>query len=88
MLRMSIHYRYDSPGFLLYSAPMGKKVKIVVDVTERGRAGGHATAANRTPTERSEAARAAVKARWEAYYRANPDKLKARKPRKRAAKKK
>jgi general stress protein YciG len=41
---------------------MGKKV--VVDVTELGRAGGKATAANRTPEERSEAARKAVQARW------------------------
>lgn len=47
---------------------MGKKVKVtitrVVDVTEMGRLGGQATAANRTAKERSEAARKAVQARW------------------------
>jgi len=45
---------------------MGKKVTVtrVIDVTELGRAGGHATAAARTPEERSEAARKAVNARW------------------------
>jgi hypothetical protein len=43
---------------------MGRKVKVVVDVTELGRLGGTATAANRTPEERSEAARKAVTARW------------------------
>jgi hypothetical protein len=41
---------------------MGKKV--VVDVTELGRAGGRARAANMTAEERSAAARAAVQARW------------------------
>jgi hypothetical protein len=30
---------------------MGRKVKVVVDVTELGRLGGNATAANRTPEE-------------------------------------
>lgn len=48
---------------------MGKKIKVtivrMVDVTEMGRLGGRATAANRTPEERSEAARHAVMARWE-----------------------
>jgi len=60
---------------------MGKKVKVtrVVDVTELGRAGGHATAANRTPEERKAAARVAIEARWAAYYKLHPEKLKAKK---------
>jgi hypothetical protein len=59
---------------------MGKKVTVtrVFDVTELGRAGGRATAANRTPQERKQASQSAAKARWEAYYAANPDKLKAK----------
>ena len=55
---------------------MGKKIKI--DVTELGRAGGRATAAARSPQERKAAASVAIKARWDAYYAANPDKLKAK----------
>ena len=55
---------------------MGKKVKVtitrVIDVTELGRAGGKATAANRTPQERSEAARNAVNARWAGHVAKRP----------------
>jgi hypothetical protein len=59
---------------------MGKKVKVtrIVDVTEIGRLGGAATAANRTPKERSDAAREAVQARWAGYYAEHPEKLKTR----------
>jgi len=57
---------------------MGRKVKVIVDVTELGRRGGQATAANRTPEERAAAARAAINARWDAYYAAHPEKLKAK----------
>ena len=57
---------------------MGRKVKLIVDVTELGRRGGRATAATRTPEERQIAARSAVEARWAAYYAANPDKLQAK----------
>ena len=46
---------------------MGKKITRVIDVTEMGRKGGAATAASRTPEERSEAARKAIQARWEKY---------------------
>jgi hypothetical protein len=60
---------------------MGKKVRVIVDVTELGRLGGAATAANRTPAERQEAARNAIQARWDAYYAANPEKLKAKQQR-------
>lgn len=59
---------------------MGTKVTRVIDVTELGRAGGKATAANRTPKERSAAARIAIKARWEAYYAAHPEKVKTKRP--------
>jgi hypothetical protein len=60
---------------------MGRKVKVtrVIDVTELGRAGGRATAANRTPEERRAAARAAVQARWAAYYKLHPEKFKSKK---------
>jgi hypothetical protein len=51
---------------------LGKIVK--VDVTEIGRLGGLATAANRDADERSEAARRAVQARWKAYYADHPEK--------------
>jgi hypothetical protein len=68
---------------------MGKKVRIshVVDVTELGRAGGKATAANRTPAERKQAARKAIRARWHAYYKAHPEKLKAKLERSKSKKK-
>lgn len=57
---------------------MGRKVKLIVDVTELGRLGGKATAANRTSEERKDAARSAVEARWAAYYAAHPEKLQAK----------
>jgi hypothetical protein len=59
---------------------MGKKIQVTrtIDVTELGRAGGKATAANRTEKQRKAAARAAVKARWDAYYKAHPEKVKTK----------
>jgi len=57
---------------------MGKKVTRIIDVTELGRAGGRATAANRTAKQRSAAAREAVQARWAAYYSAHPEKAKTK----------
>ena len=59
---------------------MGKKVKVtrIVDVTEMGRAGGNARAANLSDSELSAAGSKAVNARWAAYYKAHPDKLKAK----------
>jgi hypothetical protein len=57
---------------------MGKKIKVVVDVTELGRAGGRATAAARTPEERKAAAKTAVEARWRAYYKLHPEKVKTK----------
>ena len=61
---------------------MGKKIRMVrvIDVTEMGRAGGKATAARRTPEERSRAASAAVQARLTAYYRKHPEKLTTKRP--------
>jgi hypothetical protein len=55
---------------------MGKKIKVILDVTELGRAGGRARAANMTPEERREASRKAVQARWERYYKEHPEKRK------------
>lgn len=50
---------------MLRSLPMGKK--ILIDVSERGRAGGKARAKNMSDTEKSDAARKAVTARWNKY---------------------
>lgn len=58
---------------------MGRKVTI--DVTESGRKGGKARAANLSAEELTAGARTAVKARWEKYYREHPEKLKVRKER-------
>ena len=66
---------------MVYSATMGKKIKVIVDVEELGRKGGLATAASRTPAERKKAARRAIEARWKAYYEANPEQLKAKQER-------
>ena len=65
---------------------MGKKVRVVrvVDVTELGRKGGRATAAKRTPEQRKAAAQLAIKARWDAYYKAHPERLEAKRLLKRA----
>lgn len=69
---------------VLYLAPMSKekeeskKIKVtrIIDVIAMGRAGGKATAASRTPKERLAAARKAIKARWDKYYKDHPEKLK------------
>ncbi len=63
----------------------GKTVTVRVHVTENGRKGGIATAANRTPEERAAAAAAAATARWAKYYREHPEKLKAKRARKKKA---
>lgn len=60
---------------------MGRKVKIIVDVTEIGRKGGQARAANLTDKELADSARTASKARWEQYYKDHPEKFKARQER-------
>ena len=60
---------------------MGRKVKVIVDVTELGRKGGHARAANLTDKELADSARITSKARWEQYYLDHPEKLEARKER-------
>jgi hypothetical protein len=57
---------------------MGKKIRITLDVTELGRAGGHARAAALTDDQLSAAGRNAVNARWDAYYKAHPEKLSAK----------
>ena len=63
------------------SLAMGKK--ILIDVTERGRAGGKARRDNMSPEDRSTAARKAVNARWDAV-RAKAAKRKPRSRRKAA----
>jgi hypothetical protein len=55
---------------------MGRKITITIDVDKLSRAGGHARAASMTPEARSESARNAVQARWDAYYKAHPEKKK------------
>jgi hypothetical protein len=51
---------------------------ITVDTAKIGRKGGLARAANLSAKEMKEANRNAALARWDAYYAANPDKLKAK----------
>jgi hypothetical protein len=55
---------------------MGKK--ITIDVTELGRAGGKARAANLSEDELSAAGTKAISARWKKYYAEHPEKLKAK----------
>jgi len=57
---------------------MGRKIKVTmtVDVDKLSRAGGRARALALSPEERKEAARKAVQARWDAYYKAHPEKRK------------
>jgi hypothetical protein len=59
---------------------MGKKVRVtrIVDVTEMGRAGGHARAASLSEAELSAAGSKAIAARWDKYYKLHPEKLKAK----------
>jgi hypothetical protein len=60
---------------------MGKKkitITVVMDPVELGSLGGSARAANLSAEELSEASRHASNARWQAYYAAHPDKLRAK----------
>jgi hypothetical protein len=54
---------------------MAKKNQAAVSL---GRKGGHARATAHSAEELSEAGRAAINARWDAYYKLHPDKLKAK----------
>ena len=51
---------------------------ITIDTVKTGRMGGNARAANLSAKERSASASEAAHARWNAYYAANPEKLKAK----------
>ena len=55
-----------------------KKRRTLVDVAEIGSLGGSARAANLSQNELREASRKASNARWDAYYAAHPEKLKAK----------
>jgi hypothetical protein len=55
-----------------------KKAGTLVDTAAIGSLGGAARAANMSAKERQQSARNAIKARWEAYYQAHPEKLQAR----------
>jgi len=57
---------------------VGKKKRTLVDVAEIGSLGGSARAANLSPEQRKAAAMKAINARWDAYYKAHPEKLKAK----------
>ena len=59
----------------------GKKKRTLIDVAKIGRLGGSARAAKLSLAELQEASRLASNARWEAYYAAHPEKLKARQER-------
>jgi hypothetical protein len=62
----------------------------MIDTAKIGRKGGNARAANLSDEELSESASAAARARWAAYYKLHPDKLKTKmaKAKKTAKKKK
>ena len=67
--------QYEGARYILcYVA--GKKV--FVDVAKAGRLGGKARAERLSQQELSDAGRRAVETRWEAYYKAHPEKLKAK----------
>lgn len=53
----------------------------LIDTAEIGKKGGDARAANLSPKARSASASQASRARWDAYYREHPEKLKARQER-------
>lgn len=53
----------------------------LIDTRKIGAKGGKARAANLSAKELKAAARAAVNARWEQYYKDHPEKLKARQER-------
>jgi hypothetical protein len=52
--------------------------KVLVDVVKAGSLGGKARAQNLSDGELSDQGRNAVRARWDAYYQAHPEKLKAK----------
>lgn len=56
----------------------GKKKRTLVDVAQIGSLGGSARAANLSQEELREASRKASNVRWDAYYAAHPEKLKAK----------
>jgi hypothetical protein len=61
----------------------------MIDTAKIGKKGGKARAAAMTQAERKASAVAAIRARWDAYYREHPEKLTAKKIReaKKAARK-
>jgi hypothetical protein len=60
--------------------------RIMVDITDLPSLGGKARAAALSEEELSAAGSKAVKARWDAYYKLHPEKLKAKLAKKKAAK--
>lgn len=59
----------------------------LIDTAKIGRKGGKARAANLSSEELAAASRKAADARWAAYYKAHPEKLKAKLAKKKAARK-
>jgi hypothetical protein len=57
---------------------MAKAKKVLVDVVASGRAGGRARVARLSAAELAESSSNAARARWDAYYAANPEKLAAK----------
>jgi hypothetical protein len=62
--------------------------RITIDITNLPSLGGQARAAALSAEELSAAGSKAVNARWEAYYKAHPDKLTSKAARAKKAKKK
>jgi hypothetical protein len=53
-----------------------RTITVKLNVSKLGRAGGAATARNRTAEQRQAAARKAAAGRWEKYYKEHPEKRK------------
>ena len=60
--------------------------RIMIDISALPSIGGRARAAALSEEELSDAGRKAVKARWDAYYKLHPEKLKAKLAKRKKAK--
>ena len=63
---------------ILQAVAKRRFVTVTVDVTDLPSLGGKARAATLSAEQLSDAGRKAVKARWDAYYKLHPEKLKAK----------
>lgn len=74
----SVKFAFFGVGY--YTAYVaGRKKAVLVDMRKAGQLGGEARARNLSREARSESARRAVEARWDAYYAAHPEKRRKKK---------